>query len=491
MTVVARPESVVEPARPHDSDTRHAPAISTASRAPRVPGWVLPTLVVIGVGLRLWRTTTNGLTFDESYTALTGLHDVSGLLAHLRATDLHPPLDYLLRSPLAHAHASDFVLRLPSVVFSSLALGLFAWWMRTRGWLGVVATALLALNVFQVFHGGEVRMYALMQLLGVAAAVLSDSWLQRPMRWHPWVLALVVTLAVFDHVSGFFLAAGVFAVAELRTDARAWKWRAAIVGSVVVWAVAWGPTFLDQRRLPYSSWMPRTSFDAVADVVAMQLTDVAALAVVVLAAFLVGGWLLLRREGTLGRVWLWCGALPFLLASLAGVFEGVLWDRSLTCASWAVPLAVAATLGAAVRWRPTVGGALTVGVVAIIAIETITFFAFKRFDYDLSVDKMASVVEPGDVIAVQPALYLTLFEWRIAEQGDLPYRHVSSPSLANSDALRFGGASPTGRTWVLTPAGAEIDFPRTRRCAPTWTDGVTQIACRERRLDSDRDAGPD
>jgi hypothetical protein len=156
-----------------------------------------------------------------------------------------------------------------------------------------------------------------------------------------------------------------------------------------------------------------------------------------------------------------------------------------------VPLAVAAVLGAAVRWRPTLGVALTIGVVAIVAIETVTFFAFKRFDYDLSADKMASVVEPGDVIAVQPAIYLALFEWRIAERGDLPYRHVRTPSLANSDALRFGGAPPTGRTWVLTQVGAYIDFPGTRRCAPTWTDGVMEIACRERRLDSRPGSGPD
>src|SRR5262249_20615023 len=152
-------------------------------------------------------------------------------------------------------------------------LALFAWWMRRRGWLGVLATALLAVNVFQVFHGGEARMYALLQLLGVCAAMLSEQWLRHPKSWHTWALAAVVALAVFDHVSGFFLAVGVFTIAGVRTDLLAWRWRAAVIGALALWAVVWAPAFLDQRRLPYAEWMPRTSVDSVSRVVAMQLTD--------------------------------------------------------------------------------------------------------------------------------------------------------------------------------------------------------------------------
>ena len=82
------------------------------------------------------------------------------LFDHLRAQDTHPPLDYLLRAPLARAGVSAVGLRLPSFVFSCGALALFAWWMRARGLAGVVATVIARGSAFQIYHGGEARMYA-------------------------------------------------------------------------------------------------------------------------------------------------------------------------------------------------------------------------------------------------------------------------------------------------------------------------------------------
>src|SRR4029077_9540135 len=95
-----------------------------------------------------------------------------------------PPLDYLIRMPFAQAGASDFVLRMPSLVFSIAALALFAVWMRDRGRVGLLATALMACSAFQVSYGGEARMYALLELLGVAAAMLAERWWRTPRPWH-------------------------------------------------------------------------------------------------------------------------------------------------------------------------------------------------------------------------------------------------------------------------------------------------------------------
>ncbi len=78
------------------------PAVTeSACRLSTVPRWVLPALVMLGIVLRVWRTTTHGLTFDESYTAMVGRRPLGDLLSYLRNTDLHPPLDYILRAPLA------------------------------------------------------------------------------------------------------------------------------------------------------------------------------------------------------------------------------------------------------------------------------------------------------------------------------------------------------------------------------------------------------
>src|SRR5438132_383528 len=84
-------------------------------------------------------------------------------------------------------------------------------------------------------------------VLGVAAAIVAERWLSDDApRWCEWAAGALVTLALFDHVSGFLLAAGMLAVAGVRADRRAWVWRAAIGAAIALWAVAWGTSFAHQ-----------------------------------------------------------------------------------------------------------------------------------------------------------------------------------------------------------------------------------------------------
>jgi uncharacterized membrane protein len=441
---------------------------------------VLPAIVAVGGVLRVWRATTNGLTFDESYTAMTARRGLGDLLSYLRHTDLHPPLDYLLRAPLARAGASDVLLRSPSLVFSCAALALFAWWMRTRGWVGVLATALMAVSTFQLLYGGEARMYALLELLGVAAAVIAERWLVDPARWQAWAIGGVVLVAVFDHVSGFLLAAGLFALAGARRDRAAWHWRVALAVPVLAWALLWGPAFLDQRHVQYADWIPRTSISGIADVVARQLTFTDSLAPLLLVAVIAGGVCVWRAERPLGWVLIACAAVPLALASVIGLFTGFLIERALTLSSWAPPLALAFLLGAAVRRGRLAGTALAVGVVALALAASITFFSVKQWDYDLSVDHLEQVAKSGDVIAVRPARYGILVDWRIGVRGSRPTRHVGVGGIPAADALAIGHAPRSGRVWLLTPVGGRTSFAGYAPCAPRWTDDVTEIVCLQR-----------
>ncbi len=77
-------------------------------------------------------------------------------------------------------------------------------------------------------------------------------------------LAVIVGVALFDHVSGFLLAAGLFAVAGVRGDRRAWAWRGGIVAAGLVWAVAWGASFAHQAGGDWVGWIPRTSLTSLA-----------------------------------------------------------------------------------------------------------------------------------------------------------------------------------------------------------------------------------
>ena len=293
------------------------------------------------------------MTFDESYTAIVSRRPLGGLLDYLRHTDLHPPLDYILRMPLGHAGASDFALRLPSVVFSSAALALFAWWMRKRGWVGVIATSLVAVSTFQLIYGGEARMYALLQLIGVRAAVIGEQWLRAPRSWHAWAIGALVLVAVFDHVQGFLLAAGLLRARGARRDREAWRWRVGLVAAGAAVAPRLGTVVPGATESPVvvvdaahdasaASRTPSPSDSSTRKVSRRSCSSRSSSAAVCLV----------RRDRVLGRLWIACGVLPFALASVIGLFEGFLFDRTLSIAAWAPPLAVAWLLGEIVRrWR--------------------------------------------------------------------------------------------------------------------------------------------
>ena len=457
-------------------DARGRTAVAAPVDAP-APAWVLPAIVVLGIALRGWRILSNGLTFDESFTALAGRLPVGDLLSYLRHNDSHPPLDYLLRAPFARAGASDFLLRSPSLLFSSVALVLFAWWMRGRSWLGVIATALMAVSTFQVLYGGDARMYALLQLLGVSAAIITERWLRDPAPWHAWAIGAVLLVALSDHVSGALLGAGLLAVAGFRRDRDAWRWRLVVTGTGVLWLGVWGPVMLDQLGGQWASWIPRTTPLGFAQTVSRQLTLAESVAPLVRAAAIAGGGVLCRRDRVLGRLWLALGVLPFALAAVVGVFASFLFDRTLTLASWAPLLALAFLLDAARRRSRTVGAGLAITAVLFVAVASCTFLLDKRWDYDLSVERLEQVARPGDVIAVRPARYGILVDWRIGVRGDRPTRHVSVPDLGDADSLLVAGRERTGRVWLLTPLGSRTDFAGYARCAPRWNDQVTEILC--------------
>jgi predicted membrane-bound mannosyltransferase len=115
-----------------------APPISPVveTKRPRLSaGWLLVGLVGLALALRLWHLGQPRLFFDETFEAMVARRSLGPMLDFLRAQDQHPPLDYLLRAPFA-ATGSDIVLRLPSVVWSTAAIAVFAVWMRARGKVG-------------------------------------------------------------------------------------------------------------------------------------------------------------------------------------------------------------------------------------------------------------------------------------------------------------------------------------------------------------------
>jgi hypothetical protein len=470
----------------HDESRLVGTALATRPEAPaarphlRSTAGVLVGMVVLGTLVRLWGLGANRLGYDEAFTAMAGRLPLGSLFSFLRTHDSHPPLDYLLHLPLARLGVSAWWFRLPGVLASIGALALFAWWMRDRGRAGVLATGLMALSAFEVVHGRNARMYAELELLGVAIAILAESWLRAPRRRHAPILAVLVLVGLLTHVSMFLLGTGLFALAGRRTDREAWRWRGAIVVAGAAWAALWGASFLAQTRGGHSDWIPRTTPSGVIDTVAHLVTNTSTDALAIAAAVVVGGVLVWRRDRRLGTVWGACFAIPLGLAAVAGLGAPVLLDRTLTLGAWAPLLAIGVLLDVVLS-RIRVAGVLALLVVAVLLLPPTFLAVSESSGPDRALRRLEAVARPGDVVAVRSATKAPEVIWTLGVRGHTPWRPVTVngvvPKLAG---LALGDGPMTGRVWVLDWNSRVKEADGYSRCAPDENFGVSRIMCLRR-----------
>jgi hypothetical protein len=450
-----------------------APARRAVPDSTRV---VLIALVIAAAAFRLWGLGADRLNFDEAFTAMAGRLPLSDLFQFLRVHDSHPPLDYLLHAPLAQIGANEFLFRLPSALCSIAAVALFAWWVRHRGLVGIVATGLLAFSAFQLVHGRQARMYADMELIGVATVVLADTWLRRPRSWHAPAIGALVMVGLLTHVSMFLLGAGLLLLAGRRTDREAWRWRAGLAAGAAGWGVLWGPSFLVQTRGGHSDWIPRTTVARMIDTYGRLITYHTELHLFVLIAVGLGAVVLVRSDRKLGRVWLCCVLVPAALAALTGTVAPVLLDRTLTVVSWGPLLAIAFLVGAVAK-RSRLAGTLSILLLAVIMIPPALTVVTQQSNPDRILRHIARVARPGDVVAIHPAGRFHELVWSIGVRGD-PYRLVSLPGIAHTKALEIGTTHPlTGRTWLLDWTRHRLQLRNQPTCAHTWARAGADLHC--------------
>ena len=244
--------------------------------------YLLAAVVVLGTALRCQAIGTRSLWFDEAFSWRLSQGSIGDVIAR-SARDNHPPLHFLaLKAWRALFGESPVSLRSLSVFSGAIAVvGVYllmreAWPgpRNERGdasqrvaavpeasWAGLLAAALVAVNVFQVRWGWEARMYA----LGAALAALS-SWAMfralhtRRRLWAAWSLyGALALLFAYTHVYALFSVAAqfVFLAGCVARDARwrpsgAWKLpylrpMLAAMGLFAIGFLAWLPFLLRQR----------------------------------------------------------------------------------------------------------------------------------------------------------------------------------------------------------------------------------------------------
>ncbi len=398
-------------------------------------------LLVVGVGLRFWDLGGARLSFDESFTATVGRLPLGAMVSFLRHNDSHPPLDYLVRAPLARAGLSEFWLRAPSVVESVAALAFAAWWWRALGRLGLMATALLATSAFAITYAHDARMYAGLGLAGVVVAWAACRWLERPSPATLGAMGAGLLAALFLQGGALLVLPGVFVVPGFRRDRAAWAWRATVCGAAAAWAVVWGPAFLDQLRRPSDSWVPLTTTHA-ALISINELVDQTPVVAVLVVGLIVAGAFCVPR-GPMRRVVGSVGWAVIATYVLVGLRFHVLLPRAMAFAAWAPLFALASLCDAALR-RSRAIGEVMIALIALIVVPSAIVDALPTpAPQAAAFAAVQASARPGDEVVMNPAFLWTLPAWyfsaRWRPHGSLVYR----TDLAASGTV-IGGGTPSG-----------------------------------------------
>jgi hypothetical protein len=179
-------------------------------------------------------------------------------------------------------------------------------------------------------------------------------------------------------------------------------------------------------------------------------------------------------------VWLACGVVPFAFAAVVGAFTPFFLDRTVTAEAWAPILAVGFLVDAAARrWRP-LGIAAAVAVVLVSLPGTLTLLGGTWF-YDLTIEQIGHSARPGDVVAVAPAWYGPLTDWRVGVRSEVGPAVRTRVPIPDTDSYRLTGAPATGRIWLVEYGSSRPPLTDYVRCGPAWTHGETTLLCLEAR----------
>jgi len=208
----------------------------------------LATLLALAV--RVWFASRSQVWLDEANSVLIALTPLRGLAATL-APDSSPPLYYLVLKVWAFFTSLDpFGLRIPSVFFGTATVPL-VWWVgkqMDRPATGVAAAWLLALHPLHTYYSEEIRMYAMLVLLGLVFYLAVFQVLRESGRALPAVL--VGAALAYTHYYGLVFVASGLLVGFVALSNRRKKILVCGIGVALAF-MPWVPVFLAQLSNPH------------------------------------------------------------------------------------------------------------------------------------------------------------------------------------------------------------------------------------------------
>lgn len=213
----------------------------------RWAGWVMVGLVILGLGLRLYRFSEEQVWADEVSSLMPlGQGSLGAMFRGLRFVD--PPamplyfmaLEYVGR-PFDHSVVMARVFSLVWGGGSLVMVYLFGKWLLGRA-AGLTGAAVLAFSVMHIYYSLEVRPYSLLLFLELVSVYTLLRAVEAGADWRWWVgHGLVNAALLFTHATGvlFLVVEGIFLVTFYWGRWRSlvgWvAWHGAVCGLMVVW----------------------------------------------------------------------------------------------------------------------------------------------------------------------------------------------------------------------------------------------------------------
>ena len=440
---------------------------------------VLPTLLALA--LRLYQLAAQPLWLDEVITHNRALLPLQQLVAN-SLINKHFPSYFLLVRAFDAPLIDEWTLRLPSVIFGSLAVllvALIATEMRSPS-AGLVAGMLMALSPIDVQFSQEARSYALVSflillalwgLLRIAkrapAGPTTSDLLHRVRRravlsaWTAYALGTIAALNVLLVAAFWWLASNLaMAVVILRAGAdrarlmRRWLVLQGVIG--LIWLPGLIALAADKHPDPLRGyrWIPSSTFDHVATVLSSvylfrpsDITSFALLPVpvpwlgfIVVAFALFGLWQLRREANLLAVIGFAAITMPAAMLALS-TFHPFWIPRYLLWGTGA--FYVLAGIGAAALPRRFFAWTVAVLIVGGAGNLAPYYRTETKPRWDLAAQYLATHARPGDAIATndQPAKYvLSAYGTR--------YR-LAPPILDGFKGAPALGAAQPPRVWVV------------------------------------------
>jgi uncharacterized membrane protein len=162
--------------------------------------------------LRFFRLGHQSFWFDEVFSLSVVQGSLGDLLQLALKDAVHPPLYYFVLYPFYHLSASEFAVRLPSLLFGIAAVPLIYELGRRclNELVGLVAALITLFSPFQIYYAQEARMYSM--LLTLTALSLLSFWQAIETGERKWWVALVVVMVagLYTHYLMVAIAAAEF-----------------------------------------------------------------------------------------------------------------------------------------------------------------------------------------------------------------------------------------------------------------------------------------